>query len=289
MGGFVRCEFVAERVPDGCVDRAAGRRRARVRRRALSRRHRPDARARLRALIGATTVRRMGAELLFVTQVAPYRRRTRGRARGARPGRRRRRADRGAAWSARATRSPTCARLEPEVLASARALALFTIGETPWAVEQRGAILDGVRSGRPRGRVDPLGHGLVLRLGRVRLARRRAVRRPPLDADLRGRRVRSRASRLHASRSGVELARRGVPVPGSAPGCAGAPPRARRRARPRRQPARARRRSAIHSRGASPKARVASSPPALGHFPSAWETPAYLSHLAGGLGWALDA
>ena len=28
---------------------------------------------------------------------------------------------------------------------------------------------------------------------------------------------------------------------------------------------------------------------ALGHFPSAWETPSYLSHLAGGLGWALDS
>ena len=27
----------------------------------------------------------------------------------------------------------------------------------------------------------------------------------------------------------------------------------------------------------------------LGHFPGAWETPAYLQHLVGGLGWALDA
>jgi len=25
----------------------------------------------------------------------------------------------------------------------------------------------------------------------------------------------------------------------------------------------------------------------LGHFPSAWESPPYLRHLAGGLGWAL--
>ena len=25
----------------------------------------------------------------------------------------------------------------------------------------------------------------------------------------------------------------------------------------------------------------------LGHFPAAWESPAYLRHLAGGLGWAL--
>ena len=27
---------------------------------------------------------------------------------------------------------------------------------------------------------------------------------------------------------------------------------------------------------------------ALGHFPAAWESPAYLRHLAGGLAWALD-
>ncbi len=27
----------------------------------------------------------------------------------------------------------------------------------------------------------------------------------------------------------------------------------------------------------------------LGHFPGAWETPAYLRHLSGGLQWALDA
>ncbi len=27
----------------------------------------------------------------------------------------------------------------------------------------------------------------------------------------------------------------------------------------------------------------------LGHFPHAWETPAYLQHLVGGLGWALGA
>jgi len=26
----------------------------------------------------------------------------------------------------------------------------------------------------------------------------------------------------------------------------------------------------------------------LGHFPAAWESPAYLRHLSGGLGWALD-
>ena len=27
---------------------------------------------------------------------------------------------------------------------------------------------------------------------------------------------------------------------------------------------------------------------ALGHFPTAWESNAYLAHVAGGLPWALD-
>ena len=27
----------------------------------------------------------------------------------------------------------------------------------------------------------------------------------------------------------------------------------------------------------------------LGHFPAAWESPDYLRHVAGGLGWALEA
>jgi uncharacterized protein len=39
-------------------------------------------------------------------------------------------------------------RLPLEDLASAAAVALFTIGETPWGVAQRAALVDGVRSGR---------------------------------------------------------------------------------------------------------------------------------------------
>lgn len=39
-------------------------------------------------------------------------------------------------------------RLTLDQLASAAAVALFTIGETPWAPAQRAALLDGVRSGR---------------------------------------------------------------------------------------------------------------------------------------------
>jgi type 1 glutamine amidotransferase len=38
--------------------------------------------------------------------------------------------------------------VEPEAIATARALALFTIGETPWSAEQRTVMLDGVRAGR---------------------------------------------------------------------------------------------------------------------------------------------
>jgi uncharacterized protein len=38
--------------------------------------------------------------------------------------------------------------LETHDLASAGVLALFTIGETPWSADQRGVLLDAVRSGR---------------------------------------------------------------------------------------------------------------------------------------------
>ena len=38
--------------------------------------------------------------------------------------------------------------LDPDGLAAARVVALFTIGETPWSPEQRDALLRSVRSGR---------------------------------------------------------------------------------------------------------------------------------------------
>ncbi len=38
--------------------------------------------------------------------------------------------------------------LDPAELATARVVALFTIGETPWSVAQQRALLDGTRSGR---------------------------------------------------------------------------------------------------------------------------------------------
>ena len=55
------------------------------------------------------------------------------------------------------------------------------------------------------------------------------------------------------------------------------------------RPARARRRSAIRSRGASREGHGRVFSTSLGHFPGAWETPAYLRHLSGGLGWALGS
>src|ERR1700746_820273 len=39
-------------------------------------------------------------------------------------------------------------RLQVEELAAARVVALFTIGETPWSEAQRAALLEGVRAGR---------------------------------------------------------------------------------------------------------------------------------------------
>ena len=73
MGGFVRCEFVADHVPAGASTAPRAVAALAFADAHCARRHRPDRAHRLRALIGATTVRRMGAELLFVTQVAPYR------------------------------------------------------------------------------------------------------------------------------------------------------------------------------------------------------------------------
>ena len=287
MGGFVRCEFVADRVPAGRVDRAAGRRRARVRRRALSRRHRPDARARLRALIGATTVRRMGAELLFVTQVAPYRDGPAG-VHGV--------LDQAAVGVAQIAElhglhrdaSTTCARSEPEV-AGERACPR-AVHDRRDAVERSSSAARSSTAFAPVGLavvLDPLGDRLVLRLGRVRRARRRPVRRPPVDADVRRRRARPDASRLRASRRGVAA---GTTRCTSSAICA-----------PTRRccSASATASSTSTAAGARPPAfgyplawcfaegagRVFST--SLGHFPAAWESPAYLRHLAGGLGWAL--
>lgn len=47
-----------------------------------------------------------------------------------------------------ATRVDDVRHLEPHAIAEARAVALFTIGETPWDREQRAELVDGLRAGR---------------------------------------------------------------------------------------------------------------------------------------------
>ena len=213
-------------------------------------------------------------------------RRARGRARRARPGRGRRRAGRGAPRSRCRSASTTSARSTRPRCATPRALALFTIGETPWSAEQQAAIVDRVRAGQPRGALDPLLDRLVLRVGRVRRAGGCPLRRPSLDADVHRGRARSSAPCVRAPRCRVGVARRGVPVPRPATRRADAA-------------ARACGELDLTAPGARPPAfgyplawcfaegdgRVFST--SLGHFPHAWETPAYLQHLVGGLGWAL--
>lgn len=48
----------------------------------------------------------------------------------------------------RSTRVTDVRALEPHAIADARAIALFTIGETPWNGEQRAELIDGLRAGR---------------------------------------------------------------------------------------------------------------------------------------------
>src|SRR4051812_20076630 len=92
-------------------------------------------------------LRPMVGQLLFVTQVAPYRDGPAG-VHGV--------LDQAAAGLAQLAelnelrpRHVTDVRtLAPETLFDARALALFTIGETPWSAEQRRVILERVRAGR---------------------------------------------------------------------------------------------------------------------------------------------
>ena len=207
-------------------------------------------------------------------------RRTGWRARRARPGRRRRRADRRAPRADAHNASTTSARSIARDLATLRALALFTIGETPWSAAQRASILERVRRGRARGVRHPLRDRLVLRLGRLRTSRRRALRRTSVDPDVHHRRLRPDPSRLRAPRVDLGMARRGVPVPRPATPtrrCSCACATASSISTP---PVRDRPASVTRSRGASPKAR-ARVLDRLGHFPGAWESPAYLRHLAG--------
>ena len=124
--------------------------------------------------------RGMSSSLLFVTQVAPYPDGPAG-VHGV--------LDQAATGvgeiaelaGLRARRVDDVRELDVSVVAAARVVALFTIGETPWSAQQRAALLDGVRAGRVAVGGDPLGHRLLLRLGRVRPTRRRSLRRASLD------------------------------------------------------------------------------------------------------------
>ena len=85
----------------------------------------------------------------------------------------------------------------------------------------------------------------------------------------------------------VALARRGLSLPRPPARRPRAAAGGRGPARHGRCPGRAARRSASPWRGASPKGAGRVFYTSLGHFPGAWETPAYLRHLQGGLAWVL--
>ncbi len=130
----------------------------------------------------------MAGGLLFVTQVAPYRDGPAG-VHGV--------LDQAAVGVAqiaemhglRARRVDDVRDLPAETIREARALALFTIGETPWSAAQRDAIVERTRAGRLAICSIHSATDSCYCVGRVRAPRRRAVRRSPLDADIRRRRL----------------------------------------------------------------------------------------------------
>jgi type 1 glutamine amidotransferase len=178
--------------------------------------------------------------------------------------------------------------LDPADLNGARALALFTIGETPWSDDQRVAIIDRVRAGTLailsiHSATDSC-YGWD-EYGRLVGARfdghpwTQTFTADVLDAThpacahlgsewrwhdevYQFRDLRADAQVLLRVRDG-EL---DLSAPGARPPVFGYPL------------------AWCFAEGAG---RVFST--SLGHFPGAWETPAYLQHLSGGLGWALGA
>jgi uncharacterized protein len=176
--------------------------------------------------------------------------------------------------------------IDAPALAAARVVALFTIGETPWSVGQRAALLDGVRSGRASlmaihaatdacygwdeyGRlvgarfnghpwtqtvtldvVEP-GHPAVAHLGPAWQWHDEVYQFRDLRPDARVL-LRARDEELDLSTPGAARPDFGFPF------------------------------SWCFTEGAG---RVFATTP--GHFPAAWESQAYLRHLAGGLAWAL--
>jgi type 1 glutamine amidotransferase len=171
-------------------------------------------------------------------------------------------------------------------VASAKVVALFTIGETPWSAQHQAALLDGVRSGRTAivavhaatdacyrwddyarlvgarfdghpwtqevtlDVVEP-GHPAVRHLGSTWRWYDEIYQFRDLREDARVL-LRARTLELDPTANGARQPSFGFPL------------------------------SWCFTEG---QGRVFSS--TLGHFPAAWESPAYLRHLAGGLAWAL--
>jgi type 1 glutamine amidotransferase len=178
--------------------------------------------------------------------------------------------------------------LDASELRDARALALFTIGETPWSAQQRNAILDAVRAGTMSvlsihsatdscygwdeygalvgARFDghpwtqtftadvlDSSHPACAHLGAAWTWHDEVYQFRDLRPDAKVL-LRVRDGELDLSAAGARPPTFGYPL------------------------------AWCFHEG---EGRVFST--SLGHFPGAWETPAYLRHLAGGLEWALGA
>ncbi len=225
--------------------------------------------------------------LLFVTQVAPYRDGPAGvhgvldqAAVGV--------TQIGEMHGLRSQRIEDVRDLSVAAIRGARALALFTIGETPWNAEQRNAIVERVRDGRlaicsihsatdscyswdEYGRlvgarfdghpwtqtfvadVCDASHPACVHLGETWRWHDEVYQFRDLRADARVL-LRVRDGELDLTAAGARPPSFGYPLVW------------------------------CFTEGSG---RVFST--SLGHFPAAWESPAYLRHLAGGLGWALAA
>ena len=230
------------------------------------------------------------ATLLFVTQVAPYRDAS-GTARPAGVHGVLDQAAIGVAQVAelhdlQARRVDDVRDLGPDAIADARALALFTIGETPWSADQRRGILERLRAGqlavlaihsatdacygwdeytsvvgaRFDGHpwtqevdlevVEP-GHPATRHLGPSWRWRDEVYQFRDLRPDARPL-LRVPDAQLDLDAPGATRPEFGFPL------------------------------AWCFEEG---RGRVSST--SLGHFPGAWESPAYIQHLSGSLGWAL--
>ena len=228
----------------------------------------------------------MSESLLFVTQVAPYRDGPAG-VHGVLD-----QAATGVGQIAEmhgleATRIDDVRTCSLDRLHEARALALFTIGETPWSTDQRAAIVDNVRAGRlavcsihsatdscydwPEygslvgarfdghpwtqtftAEVCDRAHPACAHLGDGWQWHDEVYQFRDLRADAQVL-LRVRDGDLDMTAAGARAPSFGYPL------------------------------AWCFSEGSG---RVFST--SLGHFPSAWESPAYLRHVAGGLAWALQ-